>query len=234
MYQPYTLQKRPTTKPKKFIYYCQFRDTHGKRMTAISTGKTNKAEAREWAQERLERGLICRKADQRFSDYTQHWFDWEKSPYIKRKRQRNGTLQDLTEEQEERLIAILESEETDPKHRGIESIIERLRRRMSTNSGNKQQRNAAFEVHKVLVRILRKDSRYTNIPGFEKDGTPEEPSIYLLRFESAIIKFFVDVAYRVSDQLTDAQLDKVEMYRLLARVYMLDAAMLRRNLSIEA
>ena len=54
MHMPFTLQKRPTTKTNRYIYYCQFRDSHGKRMTAVSTGKTTKAEAYKWAQERYE------------------------------------------------------------------------------------------------------------------------------------------------------------------------------------
>lgn len=49
MHKPFSLYKRPTTKKNKQIYYCQFYDESGNRLTARSTGQTSKAAAENWA-----------------------------------------------------------------------------------------------------------------------------------------------------------------------------------------
>ena len=44
-HRPFNLYKRPTTKNGKYIYYVQFYDEYGNRLTALSTGQTSKAAA---------------------------------------------------------------------------------------------------------------------------------------------------------------------------------------------
>ncbi len=45
MHKPFTLYRRPTRKKKRYVYYAQFRDENGNRMTAVSSGKTTRADA---------------------------------------------------------------------------------------------------------------------------------------------------------------------------------------------
>jgi hypothetical protein len=56
--KPYTLYKRNTTKKGRYVYYCQFRDENGNRMTARSTGQSSKTAAEAWAIDQLKRGLV--------------------------------------------------------------------------------------------------------------------------------------------------------------------------------
>jgi len=57
-HRPFNLYKRLNIKNGKFIYYVQFYDEYGNRLTARSTGKTSKAAAENWAYEQLNRGII--------------------------------------------------------------------------------------------------------------------------------------------------------------------------------
>jgi hypothetical protein len=45
MHKPFHIFKRPTTKKGKFVYYVQFYDEDGERMTARSSGQTSRAAA---------------------------------------------------------------------------------------------------------------------------------------------------------------------------------------------
>lgn len=90
MYQLFTLYKRKTTKKKHFIYYCQFRSSSGKRLTAISTGKTTKAEAIKWAIDQISDNQFLIKKAPFFSDYSNNWFIWDKCNYIERKLERGN------------------------------------------------------------------------------------------------------------------------------------------------
>ncbi len=66
MHKPFTIYRRPTRKKKRYIYYIQFRDEAGRRKTAVSSGKTTRAEAECWAYERLKESLGAPHRDLRF------------------------------------------------------------------------------------------------------------------------------------------------------------------------
>jgi integrase len=90
--KPYTLYKRKTKKNKRFIYYCQFRDDDGNRMTARSTGQTSKTAADAWAIDQLRRGLITLKKNITFGQYAEGWWVPDKCKYIKGKIARGSRI----------------------------------------------------------------------------------------------------------------------------------------------
>ncbi|MEE9307239.1 MAG: hypothetical protein V3V57_06935, partial [Spirochaetia bacterium] len=69
MHRPFTVYRRPTRKKKRFIYYIQFRDEYGQRMTAVSSGKTTRVEAERWAYEQINREVVNPSPEQKFRDY---------------------------------------------------------------------------------------------------------------------------------------------------------------------
>ena len=57
--RPYSVQKRPTTKKSRHIYYVKFRNPEtGEYLSAVSSGLTNKSAAENWADEQIKRGKI--------------------------------------------------------------------------------------------------------------------------------------------------------------------------------
>jgi len=72
---PYSIQKRPTTKKNRFIYYAKFRDseTDGYQ-SAISTGYTRRDDVIRWCEERLRNGTNA-KARIKLSEYVQGFWD---------------------------------------------------------------------------------------------------------------------------------------------------------------
>jgi hypothetical protein len=76
MKKPFTLYKRPTKKKNRYIYYVQFRDYEGNRLTAVSSGQTSKSAAEVWAYEKLKEGSIKSLKDPKFSVFAQNWFVW--------------------------------------------------------------------------------------------------------------------------------------------------------------
>ena len=55
--RPYSIQKRSTSKKNRSAYYVQFRDPETlKYMTAVSSGKSSKSEAQNWADEQIRSG----------------------------------------------------------------------------------------------------------------------------------------------------------------------------------
>jgi hypothetical protein len=53
------LYKRPTSKEKKYVYYCRFYDPEtGERLPGRSTGQTSKAAAENWAFEQIQKGKV--------------------------------------------------------------------------------------------------------------------------------------------------------------------------------
>ena len=102
MYKPFTVYKRPTTRKKRYIYYIQFRDQNGNRMSAISSGKTTRAEAERWAYERIQEGAVTSpKAgkEQKFKDFAKNWFLWDECEYLFRKRNRGEYSKSYAEQQ---------------------------------------------------------------------------------------------------------------------------------------
>jgi len=47
-HKPFNLHKRTTTKKNKHIFYVQFYDETGERLSAISTGQTTKSAVETW------------------------------------------------------------------------------------------------------------------------------------------------------------------------------------------
>jgi len=90
MPRPYSLHKRPTTKPGRFVYYVQFRDEYGNRETAISTGQHSKSAAETWAAQYANKRT--ERKDIRFSLFAQDFWDYEKCTYIRGKLARGGSL----------------------------------------------------------------------------------------------------------------------------------------------
>ncbi len=91
-HKPYNLYKRATTRNNKYIYYCQFYDESGNRMTAMSTGQTSKTAAEIWAIEQLKKGIITTNKNITFAQYAQDWWLWEKCKYVKGKRVRGSDI----------------------------------------------------------------------------------------------------------------------------------------------
>jgi len=92
VHRPFNLYKRSTTRPGKYIYYVQFYDDVGNRMTARSTGQTSKGAAEAWAIEQLRKGLISANKNITFSQYAQNWWIWEKCGYVKGKLARGSRI----------------------------------------------------------------------------------------------------------------------------------------------
>ncbi len=85
MYKPYTLFKRKTKKKNHYVYYAQFRDEHGRRLTAISTGQSSRGAAENWCISRLRKGIVPSKTYMTFEQYARDWYVWGKCTYSQRK-----------------------------------------------------------------------------------------------------------------------------------------------------
>ncbi|HDY90410.1 MAG TPA: hypothetical protein ENH82_20105 [bacterium] len=86
------LHKRPSSKKGKYIYYVQFYDEYGDRLTAKSTGQTSKAAAENWSYEQLRKGLVFVNKKLTFNEYARDWWYWDRCQYIKRKIARNKRI----------------------------------------------------------------------------------------------------------------------------------------------
>ena len=91
-HKPFHLYKRPTTKKNKCIYYVQFYDEDGNRLTARSTGHASKAAAETWSFEQLKKGIIATEKNITFGKYAENWWIWGKCQYVKGKIARGGDL----------------------------------------------------------------------------------------------------------------------------------------------
>jgi len=91
-HKPYNLYKRPTKKPGKYIYYVQFYDETGNRLSAKSTNQVSKSAAETWAIEQIKRGLITSPKNITFGQYAQDWWIWDKCQYIKGRLARGANL----------------------------------------------------------------------------------------------------------------------------------------------
>lgn len=91
-HKPFHLYKRPTRKKNKYIYYVQFYDEDGNRLSGRSTGQTTKAAAETWTYEQLKRGYIKTPKNITFGQYAQDWWTWDKCIYIKSRKLRGKPL----------------------------------------------------------------------------------------------------------------------------------------------
>ena len=78
----FSLSRRPTKQKNRYIYYVRFRDENGKYQTAFSTGKTNRTAAELWVNDFIAKGITPPKRDYSFSQFTENFWDYEKSSYI--------------------------------------------------------------------------------------------------------------------------------------------------------
>ena len=85
-HKPFHLYQRKMKKGKP-IFYLQFYDETGVRLPGKSSGQTSRAAAETWAHEQLKQGNVGKK-DQKFSVFSENWFDWHKCEYLKRERSR--------------------------------------------------------------------------------------------------------------------------------------------------
>jgi hypothetical protein len=84
----YSIQKRATSKKNRSIYYIQFRDTEtAQYMTAVSSGKSSKSDAMNWADEQIRSGKVIasNKKNISFETFATEFWDWDKSPYVRGK-----------------------------------------------------------------------------------------------------------------------------------------------------
>ena len=82
----YNLHKR-YSKSGKSIYYVQFYDPDGTRLTARSSGQSSKAAAKNWAEEQWKQGNIYPKKDITLEEYIEHkhFWIWGECEYVRRK-----------------------------------------------------------------------------------------------------------------------------------------------------
>ncbi len=86
--RPYSIQKRPTNKKNRSVYYVQFRDPETSRyLTAVSSGKSSKSEAQNWADEQIRSGKVIAsdKKGMLLETYSRDFWDWDRSAYVKGK-----------------------------------------------------------------------------------------------------------------------------------------------------
>ena len=91
-HRAFNLYKRPTTKNGKYIYYVQFYDEYGNRLTARSTGQTSKAAAENWSYEQLRKGIIATDKNITFGRFAKDWWIWDKCQYVKGRRARGANI----------------------------------------------------------------------------------------------------------------------------------------------
>ena len=104
MHRSFHLHKRPASKKNRYIYYVQFYDDDGKRMTARSTGQTSRAAAENWAYEQILQGLVTRKKDMKFSVFAENWFVWDQCAYLERKLNRGPYSRGYADKQRSYLL----------------------------------------------------------------------------------------------------------------------------------
>ncbi len=95
--QPYSLQKRPTKRKNRFMYYVKFRNPEtGDYMNAVSSGCLNRDDAVRWAEKRLKSGLVGRESI-RFREYVEGFWDrgsrYAQGRIARGKSISNGTLE---------------------------------------------------------------------------------------------------------------------------------------------
>ncbi len=73
--RPYSVQKRPTTRKNRSIFYVKFRDAEtGEYGTAVSSGCSRRDDAVRWAEQRLASG-VGQHSGVRFRDYAAGFWD---------------------------------------------------------------------------------------------------------------------------------------------------------------
>jgi len=91
-HKPFNLYRRPTSKPGKYIYYVQFYDDTGHRMTARSTGQTSKSAAEAWAIEQLKKGIIPTEKNISFGKFAENFWVWDCCSYVKSRLRRGAKI----------------------------------------------------------------------------------------------------------------------------------------------
>jgi integrase len=82
MTKPYSLYRRKTG--RKIVYYVRFRDpATDERLSGMSTHCDKKADAERFVIDYLKKGKLQAKSKVSFRNYTEGFFDYDSSPYIK-------------------------------------------------------------------------------------------------------------------------------------------------------
>lgn len=152
MRKPFTLYKRNTTKKNKYVYYIQFYDEEGNRLTGRSSGQTSKAAAEAWAYNEITCGRIKYKSNLTFTEYADNWFIWDKCEYLKRKRIRGSVSRSHVDSQRrllEKYILppFMETKLNKITVDNIESWLISLRDKVSSTTANR-----ALSVLKVMMK----------------------------------------------------------------------------------
>ncbi len=173
MHKPFTIYRRPTRKKKRYIYYIQFRDEAGRRKTAVSSGKTTRAEAERWAYERLKESLGAPHRELSFGAYAKSWFLWDECEYLRRKRNRGDYSKSYAEQQRAYLENHILPCFADLKLRNITvSIIENwiveLKDRFSAVTANR-----ALTVLKIMLKEAKRRRLLPYNPGEDIEKLPE-------------------------------------------------------------
>jgi hypothetical protein len=83
--RPYSIQKRPTSRKNRSVFYVQSRDSEtAQYMTADSSGKRSKSDAMNWAEEQIKSGRVnaSNKKNISFETFATEFWDWNNSPYV--------------------------------------------------------------------------------------------------------------------------------------------------------
>jgi integrase len=77
---PYSLQKRPTIRKNRSVFYAQFRNETGAYVSAVSTGCSNRDDAVRWCEQRLKNSQL-KQTGVTFQDYAEGF--WKRgSSYV--------------------------------------------------------------------------------------------------------------------------------------------------------
>lgn len=95
--RPYSIQKRPTRRRNRSIFYVKFRDAAtGEYRTAVSSGCTRRDDAVRWAESRLRSGLGSRSGPV-FRDYASGFWErdgrYAQGRIVRGKSMSSGTLE---------------------------------------------------------------------------------------------------------------------------------------------
>jgi len=142
-------------------------------MTAVSSGKTTRAEAERWAFDQINREVDNPSPGQKFRDYARTWFLWDQCEYLHRKRNRGHYSRSYAEQQraylqnhvlpyfDRRSIGSITA--TD-----IENWVVALKNRYSAVTANR-----ALTVLKIMLKEAKRRRLIRDNPGVDVEKLPE-------------------------------------------------------------
>ena len=175
------LHKRPSRKKGKYIYYVQFYNDDGKRLSAKSTGQISKAAAENWARDQLEKGLVFIKSSRLFSDYAQNWWIWDKCEYIKRRLARGRSIsRDYADTMRSYLtwhvlpyFSNIKLHKITP--RMVEDWLFSLREKKANKSLSASTANCCLKTLKIMLNEAIRQEYISTSPGMKIEPLVENP-----------------------------------------------------------